>query len=104
MNQEAGSYQPARLVLERIIADQLVLRGNLPGVLFLSVQLQKWSCTQLKQEKDLLILYRYAVLLKSCIPATTTTRLMMARISRFCQMTGSETRPVWKMTDNESET
>jgi hypothetical protein len=70
---------------------------------FLCVQ-PLYGAARNANQRETWTLYRKAVLLKSWIPATTTTRLMPARINRFCQMTGSETLPVWKMTDSESVT
>ncbi len=69
-----------------------------------AVQLHSRSCTRRHQTKDLSVPYRNWVLLKMRMPATTTTEVMPASISRFCQMTGSETPPVWNMTDSESVT
>ena len=65
----------------------------------LSVQPHSWDCTDFRQGRDRSLLHRKAFLLKSCVPATTRTRLMPARISRFFQIIGSETLPWWKMNE-----
>ena len=81
-----------------------ILGSGMNKALFVSVQLHFWSCTQLGQERDLLILYRNSVLLKRRIPATVMTRVMTVRIIKFCQRTGLDRSPVKKMMDSESVT